>query len=428
MNQKICIIISKNLAEFEYLVPIIEKNKCNVDVLLFDYNIRNLIRTKSILEKYSKRNKIKVFDIQYFLRYRSKILGYISKKINTRSISIKSLIKTFFKNLSFFIFLLILKNSINFLLKKIFNFIFMKKKLIKFNKKYDFVFLGHRDFLNNFFLNIFKKYFLNKNYKFVLVPHGAHYEKEFRKNLTISEELVLKENYLNLSANNFEKPWLNKKLKKSRCINTGYPPFKYKGNIESNLLFKSYKKRILVISRKFEFKRTMSKMDGFTTNFESFKIFIEKLKIVNFEDFDVYLKPHPTTDINLLKNYLKNNSLSKVKILFDPILFYINNFDLIYSYHSTALLSGIINNIPVIYYEDPFVKKNFIWAKQYMNFYNMAYVAVNSRTKTDKFFNTRKFRFDNNILNFNKNKISRYFKNVENQKFFKILNKKFRQL
>ena len=101
MNQKICIIISKNLAEFEYLVPIIEKNNCNVDVFLFDYNIRNLIRTKSILEKYSKRNKIKIFDIQYFLRYRSKILGYISKQINTRSISIKSLIKTIFYTIMF---------------------------------------------------------------------------------------------------------------------------------------------------------------------------------------------------------------------------------------------------------------------------------------------------------------------------------------
>lgn len=428
MRQRICIIISKNLAEFEYLIPAIEKSNFDVDLILFDYSTKNFIKKKSIIRKYLKRNKIKIFDIQFFLSHKSILLKYISRKINSQSISIRSLINTFLKNLSFFIFLLILKNSINFFLKNLFHFIFLKKKLIKIHKKYDFVFLGHRDFLNNFFLDIFKRYFLKKDNKFILVPHGAHYQEKFRKNLTTPEELVLKENYLNLSANNFEKPWLNNKLKKSRCINMGYPPFKYKDNEENKVLSKNDKKKILVISRKFDFKKTISKVDGFTTNIDSFKIFMDKLKTVNFNEFDVYLKPHPTSDIQTLKRYLYINNLSKIKIISDPLIFYINSFDLIYSYHSTALLSGIMNKIPVIYYQDPLIKKNFIWAKQYMKFYNMVYMSFNSKSKTEEFFKTKKIRFDNNILSLNRKRISRHFKRIENKKFFTTLNKKFKEL
>ena len=54
MTSKICLIIFKNLAELEYLIPIFEQNKCKVDIIVFDYSKNDLIYKNSIMKNYLK--------------------------------------------------------------------------------------------------------------------------------------------------------------------------------------------------------------------------------------------------------------------------------------------------------------------------------------------------------------------------------------
>ena len=102
---------------------------------------------------------------------------------------------------------------------------------------------------------------------------------------------------------------------------------------------------------------------------------MNKLKLIDTNKFDIFLNLHPTTDLNLLKQFLNANNLSNIKILFDPVLFNIGNFDLIYSYHSTLLLLGIANSKPVIYHHDPSIKRNVSWDEEYLNLYKLSYLV-----------------------------------------------------
>ena len=79
------------------------------------------------------------------------------------------------------------------------------------------------------------------------------------------------------------------------------------------------KKEILVITRKFDLKEKISKEEGFTTDLKTFSA--NKLKLIDTNKFDIFLKPHLTTDLNLLKQFLNANNLSNIKILFNLILF-----------------------------------------------------------------------------------------------------------
>lgn len=426
MEFKICLIVFKNLAEIEYLIPIIEKNKCSVDIIVFDYSKQNLIHKNSIVSNYCKKNKIKIFDVKDFLKKKSFFLNLLSSKINSKSISIKSLSGALINKFTFEKFALLIQYIFNFVLKKIFNFIFLRMGMTNFADKYDYIFVGHRNFINSFFSSIFKRIFLKKNYKFVLTPHGPHYELKFRRYLLDTENLLLKENYVNIYANNIEKPWL-KYYKKSRCIDLGYPPFKYNSNYSEKITTK--KKKLLVITRKFDLKENISsRRDGFTTNLNSFTFFMQNLKSVNTSIFEIYLKPHPTTDIKLLRHFLNKNNLSKLKILFDPILFNIRSFDLIYSYHSTLLLLGIANSIPVIYHEDPAVQSNHAWDNKYLDLYKLSYFVQKKNTKLDKYFKNSDYSYDLKKLHKNKLKLFKNFKNFKYENFFNLLNKKFKNI
>lgn len=425
MTSKICLIIFKNLAELEYLIPIFERNKCKVDIIVFDYSKNDLIHKNSILKNYFKKNKIRILDVKDFLKEKSFFLNFLSQKITSKSISIKSLLNILKNKFTIIKFFLLIKYIFNFLFKKIFNYIFLRMKTKNFVESYDFIFIGHRNFINSFFLEIFKKIFLKKNLRFILIPHGPHYEKKFYRFLTDTENLILKENYINISANTLEKPWLNKLINKSRCMNMGYPPFNYKSNYFVRKIVKK-KKKILVITRKFDLKEKISKEDGFTTDFKTFSTFMDRLKLIDTNKFEIFLKPHPTTDINLLKQFLNASNLKNIKILFDPILFDIGNFDLIYSYHSTLLLLGIANSKPVIYHYDPSIKRNVSWDKEYLNLYKLSYLVEKKDTKLDKYFKNTNFNYNFKKLRKNKLKLLKYFKKMSYKNFFSHLNKQFK--
>ena len=428
MISKICLVVFRNLAEFEYLIPIIEKNKCKLDIIVLDYSKNDLIEENSILKHYCRKNNISIFDIRDFLKNKSFFFNLLSKKISSKSISIKSLLSILRKKFTIDKLFLLIEYVFNFLLKKIYNFIFFKMQLKNFAKDYDFVFIGHRNFKSHFFSEVFNKIFLKRNLKFIFIPHGPHYVRKFSKYLSNTENLILNENYINISANNIEKPWLNRLINKSRCLNMGYPPFKYNSNYLEKEKFKSRKKKILVISRKFDFKKEVSrKKDGFTINFKSFSVFMDNLKLIDTNKFEIYLKPHPTTDINLLRQFLKENNLDNLKILFDPMLFYVKSFDLIYSYHSSLLLLGIANSIPVIYYEDKAVKKDLSWHKKYLDFYKLSYLIKKKNTKLDKYFKNANHNYNFKKLHKNKLKLFKNFKDFRYKNFFVILNKQFRE-
>ena len=124
MTSKICLIIFKKLAELEYLIPIFERNKCKVDIIVFDYSKNDLIHKNSILKNYFKKNKIRILDVKDFLKEKSFFLNFLSQKITSKSISIKSLLNILKNKFTIIKFFLLIKYIFNFLFKKIFNYIF----------------------------------------------------------------------------------------------------------------------------------------------------------------------------------------------------------------------------------------------------------------------------------------------------------------
>ena len=229
MKKRICIVLAKNTAEIDYLLPII--NYCNykIDIFTFNYSKNNIVKKNSLLNNYLKKKKIKVYDLKDLQHKNSFLLNFLANKIEDNSFSIKHNFYSLFEKFSIFLLLLFFKNLINRIYKEIFHLLLnYKDKKFFIKNKYEYILIGHRNFINQFFYKVFKENFKKLNNKIIFVPHGPHYAKKYNNNLTDTEKTLINKNYLNLIPNNLEKPWLNKIYKENRCLNYGYPLFYFK--------------------------------------------------------------------------------------------------------------------------------------------------------------------------------------------------------
>jgi len=424
MKKKICIILTKNTAELEYLLPILDNKSYSFDICVFDYNKDRVIKKNSELNNYLIKKKIKIFDIKYFIKNKFLILNFLGKIIESNSLPIRSILSKLKKKFSIFFLYLLIKNFLNRILKETFHVLFFCLKKNSLSIEYEYVLLGHRDFISFFFYKIFKNLVINKPHKYVFIPHGPHYAEIFTHKITQTEKLLVNKNYVNIVANNIEKPWLNKLYSKNRCLKFGYPLF-------FNHIKKTKKRNkilnLLIISRRFDFKKLDYKSNEFTIHFDNFRSFLKP--VINIKNkVKIYFKPHPTTNINVLNKILNDLKIKNFEIIEDPIYFNLKKFDLVYSYHSTALFLPVLNSLPVIYFKDKSIYKLIRWSKKVLSLYNNVYLKVDEKFDFNQFLNQKFLKIDKQKINKKRRKLERVFIKSNPNRFFKEINKIFKKL
>lgn len=375
MLKKNLIFIFKNYAEIEYLAPIINDNENMFDILVFDYNKKSFLKNCPQLYEFLNEKKVKIYDTTDLLR-NNFLIKLISNKIDARSPSIKS-------NLSYIILNLKFKIIFNFLLKTIFKFIYqISFKNINFFKKYKKFLVGHRQ-LNKFFFQTFEKSFLKYLDNFIFIPHGPHYEKTIvpSESITNLEKVIIFSNkkYLNIIANYNELPWKNNQYDKLNCAYLPYPLINYNlNNFNSKKIHKKNKKILILL-------RTFNYFDNHNISKNEFSVSateILNLLKVSYQEFypkyDIYIKPHPATNTNELRNLLISNNLNDLKFIHDPIFLTLCNFDFVISFKTTSIFLMVANKIPVIFY-NPESTKNYKMTHEFSKIYDsIAYYTSNN--------------------------------------------------
>lgn len=421
-----CIILTKSTAEIDYLFPLIDHNYKEFDIFTLSYSKEEIIPNNSLLKQYLDKRKINVYDLKNFIQKKNFIINFIANLIIENELQKKELFIKLIKNFSLELTNIFFKNILSSISKRIFHLVFnlIKKKNILNNYKY--LFVGHRNFQNNFIKKIFKSFILNNN-KFVLIPHGPHYEELFPSNLSEVEMEIMNKKKLNIVSNQMEKPWLSKFYRREECKIFDYPLFFYDFNklkkykFYKNIKLDKTKKKILIISRTFSISKKITNKKGeFITNEEKFYNFISKLKTLDKNNFQFLIKPHPSTNIQLLKLILNKINLNNLYVIQDPILFYLNEVDYVYSYNSSAMILPIFLKKPLIYFKDNYSSKYFDW--EIINkIYKCVTFSMNENGNLSNLIEKANKKETNIILNKKNKKIKNFFKKRKAEDFFKII-------
>lgn len=420
--KKFCVILQNNTAELDFLLPILDKCKNNFDIIILDYN-KNIIAYKGSLWINFFGKKTKILSLNNLTK-KNKLMDCISKRINSNSVSIKKILNLFFFNKNFNGLLFI--SFYNYVYKIFLNTYFFYSKINYDFSQYEYILTGQRDFKNKIFSIKFEEIIKNYKKKIILIPHGPHYDLLFPKKISATEKIIvdLNKDFINIYPNKYQKPWLNKYLNKKRCLLFNYPMLNDPKSINLGYAKKkfktNYKKKILIISRSFDIYNSKRTYDQFTSNVDEFMDFLKPMKnIIGQGEFDVFLKPHPKTDLNLLRHVLSKNSMNNIKIINDSIFFFINKIDYIYSYQSTSMLFGVPFSKIIFKYIDNYSKNFFTW-----KMCNKFYSGFTEVTKHDCISNIIKNlgeKKNNQLIKKNKKKILDMFRTDYKQNFFKLI-------
>jgi hypothetical protein len=395
------IILFKNYAEIDFLAPLVNEKVNKFDILVFDYSKEHIIKKNSLLEKFLIEKGVNIYEINDICKNR-KLLKFISHKINNKLPSLKYNLWGIIKN---FTLIKVLKNIF---FKKIFFIIYnASKKSNNFHKYKNFL-VGHRN-LENSFLKIFENFFMKEMNNFIFIPHGPHYETSQTDEISNLVSLIIlkKKNYLNLVANYYECPCKNNFNIKDNIRYYPYPLINYDRKKFKFLKEKlTNKKNILIILRSFSFIKN-TKKNSFSVELD------EILKLLNFAnkyfggEKNIYIKPHPTSDLELIKKIFKDNNFSNFYIFTDPMFLFTKKIDFAISFQSTVIFYLISQKIPVILY-DCLSTLNYKMKINIIKYYNKAYYRAKSIEELEFFF--KKFKkFDESILLKNQKIIKKVF-------------------
>lgn len=212
---------------------------------------------------------------------------------------------------------------------------------------------------NNLLLNVLTQI---SNLMF-LTPHAPHFSPKYNPQTmnTIFSKLLQKQNcyriqplkcYLNSSVDN-----------EKNDIWVGYPGFDEKW-IQYSSNFQEYtkKKNILIIIRKF--KTTTSSPESFEYSLREFTEII--VGIFNFiysylPGHTIVIKPHPSNNIKLITQVLKQNGFYDFDITNESLYDSINKSKAVFSMYSTATFYGYFAQKPVFFVKNTiskFVQEN----------------------------------------------------------------------
>lgn len=394
------IILFKNNAEIDFLAPLINEKVNKFDILVFNYSKEYIIKKSSLLENFLVKKRVNIFEINDICKNK-KLLKFISKKINDKLPSLKYNFWEIIKNFN------LTKNLKNIFFKKLFFLIYnASKKNINFHKYKNFL-VGHRN-LDDPFIKIFENFFLKEMNNFIFIPHGPHYETSNGNEMAnlISLIILKKKNYLNLVANYYEYPWKNNFYKKDNVRYYPYPLINYDTKKFKFSKEISTKKNILIILRSFSFDMNIKK--------NSFSVKLDEiLELLNFanryfgKQKNIYIKPHPTSDLEIIKKIFKDNNFSNFYIFTDPLFLFAKKIDFVISFQSTAIFYLVSQKIPVILY-DCLSTLNYKMKINIIKYYNTAYFRAKSIKELEFFF--KKFKkFDESILLKNQKTLKKVF-------------------
>lgn len=399
------IILFKNYAEIDFLAPLINEKVNKFDILVFDYSKEHIINKNSLLENFLIEKRVNIFEINDICKNK-KLLKFISKKINSKLPSFKYSFWEIIKNFKF------TDTFKSFIFKKIFFLIYnTSKKKNNFHKYKNFL-VGHRE-LEKPFIKIFENFFLKEMDNFIFIPHGPHYEDTYNKKISnlISLIILKKKNYLNLVANYYEYPWKNNFFTKDNIRYYPYPLINYDRKRFKFSKEITKKKNILIILRSFTLGKNNNK-DSFSVELD------EILKLLNFvnkyfgKQKNIYIKPHPTSDLKFIKKIIKCNNFINFYIFSDPLFLFKKKIDFVISLKSTAIFYLISQKIPTILYHCSSTL-NYKMKIKIQKYYNNVYFTAKSIEKLEFFL--KKFKkFDELILIKNQKTIRKAF-NTKNK-------------
>ena len=238
-----------------------------------------------------------------------------------------------------------------------------------------------------------------------LTPHAPHFSPKYnpRTMNTIFSNLLQKENcyriqplkcYLNSSVNN-----------EKNDIWVGYPGFdekwiQYVSNFQEDT--KRKKKNILIIIRKF--KTTTSSPESFEYSLSEFtQIIVGIFNLINsyLPGHTIVIKPHPSNNLKLISQVLKQNGFYDFSITNESLYDSISKSKAVFSMYSTATFYGYFAQKPVFFVKNTiskFVQEN---DKCLNNLYsNITYYDLEIESDVNEIKQyIRSNSFDNEIIN-----------------------------
>ena len=119
-----------------------------------------------------------------------------------------------------------------------------------------------------------------------------------------------------------------------------------------------------------------------------------------------------------MKLILNKINLNNLYVIQDPILFYLNEVDYVYSYNSSAMILPIFLKKPLIYFKDNYSSKYFDW--EIINkIYKCVTFSMNENGNLSNLIEKANKKETNIILNKKNKKIKNFFKKRKAEDFLK---------
>jgi hypothetical protein len=343
MKMKALSIIIKTTSSFDTLLPIVEYSKkedmIEWSVLTWRFNKNNVLNNTEFSKSYLEASGINLFDLPEVISNKNmllKLLNLLSKQDNRL---LKFLYKATLK-----IFDKVLQNTIN-----------PQEIIDSFSP--DVILLDHRSDKSRGWVTNLPKYLSKIRTPVILMPHAPHHTSTDRFTPVLDTNPI-PSNFEYWMPFKFDQYWRAKPELKEKFFYSGYP-----GLCSANEWLKldsqpriNNQPKVLFIIRKFFPKRIKSipkGHDAFAFLYcefeEMLNNLIQQLKIV-FNEFEIDIKPHPSTDQNLLSKMIKKYNCKNISVNIrdESIYNVINDYDIFISLYSTTLLIPILAGKPTV--------------------------------------------------------------------------------
>lgn len=290
--------------------------------------------------------------------------------------------------------------------------IFIETNLVDYEKLYDFLeydvlFFDNRAEIKNLDYDKIFSWLDSKKAQVILCPHAPHYVRETEGFAPFIPNRVNITDYCQVwYTHKFSKPWIGNDEFRDQFKFSGYPGFdekwvKYiKDNFEvvkNDSIF-----TVIIIGRKFYHKgvRKINSKEFVTMTYDEMKIYLNylnqtltKLLMSIGKKLHIIYKPHPSSDLALADDLLKEVGVESFEIFTDLLYFAIPKANLVISPYSTSLLIPCFFEIPVFLINSPLQEQvNSFWDKVKEMYTGLAYFCIDEE----------QFEI----------KISHYFKNI----------------
>jgi len=363
MKKKILYFVFRNTSTLDYGLPVICELKkkykdYDITVLYCTYNKTQIIRDAKYYNEMFNKFDITAVDYGDLISVKSNILKRLLKFIFSVSSNDVIGIKSFFKN-PFFMFGKNIKYILHSYRKKIENFIinkYLKMDHIIENINPNLILFDHRG-KNKIFLpqeDIVYNFIERKNIKVVLIPHANHALGETDEFHPFGIGNKKFPNFCDQwIASNYAKPYLLvDKKQRNQFDEIGYPGVDSSW-INSIIRKNNNKMNILIITRRISAKGYPENADDdIIVNYMTFVKYVKTinstLKEVFGNNFNLILKPHPSSSYPEILRALKDAEIENYDISYEPFYELLSFTDLVVTEFTTAIAFPVLYKIPVI--------------------------------------------------------------------------------